>query len=379
MALILVIDDDFATQVLLKRSLEKQGYEIIVANNGKEGIAKALETNPALIICDWIMPYLSGLEVCRQLKAMSQLSTTFFILLTSLDSVEARIEGLDAGSDDFLCKPIQMSELEARVRSGLRLHQLSRDLQQQKQLLEAELSEAADYVTSILPEPMQHSALSIDTRFIPSRKLGGDSYDYFWLDEKHLVFYLLDVAGHGLRASLPSLSVINLLRSRNLKDADYYQPSSVISSLNQAFQIDDRNDKYFTMWYGVYNRQNRQLVYSSAGHPPGILLGNPRKKPISDQRLKTVGVPVGMFPNAEYIDSALTVEKGSSLYVFSDGIYEIEQENGSFWGLEKFVTVLQKYQQTSERDLDRLLQFVRNWHPRFQFEDDLSILQIDFH
>ena len=293
--------------------------------------------------------------------------------------MEARIEGLDAGSDDFLCKPIQMSELEARVRSGLRLHQLSRDLQQQKQLLEAELSEAADYVTSILPEPMQHSALSIDTRFIPSRKLGGDSYDYFWLDEKHLVFYLLDVAGHGLRASLPSLSVINLLRSRNLKDADYYQPSSVISSLNQAFQIDDRNDKYFTMWYGVYNRQNRQLVYSSAGHPPGILLGNPRKKPISDQRLKTVGVPVGMFPNAEYIDSALTVEKGSSLYVFSDGIYEIEQENGSFWGLEKFVTVLQKYQQTSERDLDRLLQFVRNWHPRFQFEDDLSILQIDFH
>ncbi len=379
MALILVIDDDFATQVLLKRSLEKQGYEIIVANNGKEGIAKAIETNPALIICDWIMPYFNGLEVCRQLKARSQLSTTFFILLTSLDSVEARIEGLDAGSDDFLCKPIQMSELEARVRSGLRLHQLSRDLQQQKQLLEAELSEAADYVTSILPEPMQHSDLSIDTRFIPSRKLGGDSYDYFWLDDKHLVFYLLDVAGHGLRASLPSLSVINLLRSRNLKDADYYQPSSVISSLNQAFQIDDRNDKYFTMWYGVYNRQNRQLVYSSAGHPPGILLGNPRKKPISDQRLKTVGVPVGMFPNAEYIDSALTVEKGSSLYVFSDGIYEIEQENGSFWGLEKFVTVLQKYQQTSERDLDRLLQFVRNWHPRFQFEDDLSILQIDFH
>ena len=379
MALILVIDDDFATQLLLKRSLEKQGYEIIVANNGKEGLEKAVETTPALIICDWIMPHLSGLEVCRQLKAISQLSTTFFILLTSLDSVEARIEGLDAGSDDFLCKPIQMSELEARVRSGLRLHQLSRDLQQQKQLLEAELSEAAEYVTSILPEPMQHCALNIDTRFIPSRQLGGDSYDYFWLDDDHLVFYLLDVAGHGLRASLPSLSVINLLRSRTLKDANFYQPSSVISSLNQAFQIDDRNDKYFTIWYGVYNTKNRQLQYSSAGHPPGILLGHQEADQISEQRLKTVGVPVGMFPNAKYQDSSLAVEKGSSLYIFSDGIYEIEEENGSFWGLEKFVTVLKKYQQTSERNLDGLLQFVRNWHPCFQFEDDLSILQIDFH
>lgn len=377
MALILIIDDDSATQLLLKRTLESQGYEIVVASDGIEGLTKAIEISPALIICDWIMPHLSGLEVCRKIKAIPELSTTFFILLTSLDSVESRVRGLDAGSDDFLCKPIEMYELKARVRAGLRLHQLSRDLQEQKKLLEEELMEAAEYVSSILPEPLIHPKLNIDMRFVPSRKLGGDSFDYFWLDKNNLVFYLLDVAGHGLRASLPSLSVINLLRSRTLTNTNYYQPSNVIASLNNVFQMSDRNDKYFTIWYGVYNCQQKSLTYSSAGHPPGILLTN-SKGQILEQRLKTTGVPVGMFPSVKYVNGCCKIYPHSSLYIFSDGIYEAEQTNNSLWGLEKFISLLKKYQQTPQKDLDRLLQFVRNWHPNFQFEDDLSILQIDF-
>ena len=176
---ILVIDDDSITQVLLKRTLEKQGYEVAIASDGKEGLAKAKQIRPALIICDWIMPQMDGLEVCRQIKAMPELSTTFFILLTALGSVENRVQGLNEGADDFLCKPIAMHEITARVRSGLRLHEMSRDLQKQKQLLETELAEAADYVRSILPQPLQHSGLNIDMRFIPSTELGGDSFDYF--------------------------------------------------------------------------------------------------------------------------------------------------------------------------------------------------------
>jgi len=378
MELILVIEDEPATQMLLKRTLEKQGYQVLVASDGQEGLAKSLALNPALIICDWIMPYLSGLEVCRKLKSSKELSTTFFILLTALDSVESRAEGLDAGADDFLCKPIGMYELEARVRAGLRSHQLSRDLQKQKQILEDELSEAAEYVSSILPQPLVHPKVNLDMRFIPSRKLGGDSFDYFWLDDNHLVFYLLDVSGHGLRASLPSLSVINLLRSKTLNQADYYQPNSVISSLNQIFQMSDRNDKYFTIWYGVYNCLEKNVIYSSAGHPPGILLKNGSNQTISERRLKTSGVPVGMFPNTKYVNHCCQVEEDASLYIFSDGIYEVEEINGSFWGLEKFITLLKKYQQNPQRDLDRLLHYVRDWHPNFQFEDDLSILQINF-
>ena len=376
MARILIIDDDSTTQLLLQRTLRQQGYDIVLASDGEEGLIEAKAIRPALIICDWIMPRKNGLEVCSQIKSTAELSTTFFILLTSLDSVEDRVKGLDAGADDFLCKPIEMNELKARVRAGLRLHELSKDLQNQKQLLEAELAEAAEYVSTILPEPLDHQSLNIDVCFIPSRQLGGDSFDYFWLDDCHIVFYLLDVSGHGLRASLPSLAVVNLLRSRGLSGVDYYQPNSVLSGLNQAFQMSDRNDKYFTIWYGVYNLENRSLIYSSAGHPPAILLTS---VPDSvEKRLKTPGVPVGMFPDIKYINSTCKIAANSSLYLFSDGIYEIEQQPGSRWGLEKLIGLLKRYQQTPQRDLQRLLQYVRTWHPNFQFEDDLSILQIDF-
>jgi phosphoserine phosphatase RsbU/P len=378
MAQILIIDDDSATQLLLERTLRSQGYDITLASDGEEGLIKARAIRPALIVCDWIMPRKDGLEVCRKIKSIPEFSTTFFILLTSLDSVEDRVKGLDAGADDFLCKPIEMHELKARVRAGLRLHQLSRDLQEQKQLLEAELAEAAEYVGAILPQPLKHPSLSIDVCFVPSRQLGGDSFDYFWLDEDNLVFYLLDVSGHGLRASLPSLSVINLLRSRALNNVNYYQPSTILSGLNRTFQMNDRNDKYFTIWYGVYNRQRRILTYSSAGHPPAILMPPLEQNHLPEKRLKTPGVPVGMFPNVKYIDAACEISARSSLYVFSDGLYEVDQQPSSHWGLNRLIALLKKYQQTPGRDLKRLLQYVRTWHPNFQFEDDLSILQIDF-
>ena len=378
MAQILIIDDDVAIQLLLERTLASQGYDITLASDGEEGLRKALEIHPALIICDWIMPRLNGLQVCRQIKATPELSTTFFILLTSLGSVEDRVKGLDAGSDDFLCKPIDMYELQARVRAGLRLHQLSRDLQQQKHMLEAELAEAAEYVISILPEPLQHKSLAIDSRFIPSKNLGGDSFDYFWLDANNLVFYLLDVAGHGLRACLPSLSVINLLRSRGLNKVNYYQPNDVLRGLNQAFQMSDRNDKYFTIWYGVYNTKKRELVYASAGHPPAILLIPEPGKNSQEIRLKTPGIPIGMFPHVKYVNDYCSINSFSSLYLFSDGIYEVEQNDGSILGLENLIMLLKKEQQASHADLGRVLQYIKECHPQLEFEDDVSILQINF-
>jgi sigma-B regulation protein RsbU (phosphoserine phosphatase) len=379
MAQILVIDDDRTTQLLLERALRQSGYEIILAGNGEEGLAKALAFHPALVICDWLMPGLNGLEVCSHIKQAPELSSTFFILLTSLGSIKDRVKGLDAGADDFLCKPIEMSELKARVRAGLRLHQLNRDLKEQKQLLEVELAEAAEYVSSILPEPLSDPTLEIDSRFIPSRQLGGDSFDYYWLDADHLAVYLLDVAGHGLRAALPSLSVINLLRSRGLSNVDYYQPSQVLQGLNQTFQMTPRNDKYFTIWYGIYNRRRSLLTYASAGHPPAILLSRDRLGQVSEQFLKTRGFPIGMFSEAEYLDGECEIKTKSSLYVFSDGIYEIEQSERIIWGLQEFIKLLKDYHQSVDRDLDKLLHKVQALNDNQHFEDDLSIIQVNFH
>ncbi|MGK7922828.1 MAG: PP2C family protein-serine/threonine phosphatase [Trichodesmium sp.] len=373
---ILVIDDDIVIQELLRRVLQKQGYEVAVASNGAEGFEQAQQLQPALIICDWIMPRLTGIEVCRKVKESCDLSTTFFILLTSLGTVQDKVKGLDAGADDFISKPIEINELKARVRAGLRLHQLSQDLQTQKQLLETELAEAADYVRSLLPEPLT-KAVKVESEFIPSRQLGGDCFDYYWLDENHLAIYLLDVAGHGLRAALPSVSVLNLLRSKAIPNINYHQPSDVLRALNNTYQITSQNDKYFTIWYGVYNISQRELMYATAGHPPAVLISD--QGPLTQaSKLKTPGMPIGMFPEATYIDNSCVVEKSNALYIFSDGVYEIPQSGGNIWGIDNFINLILEYNQNGSCHLDKILDYVRELNGSQVFSDDFSLLKVVF-
>lgn len=377
---ILIIDDDATIQIVLRRALQSQGYNVAIAPDGKTGLALAQQLRPALIVCDWMMPGYDGLEVCRQVKADPNLSTTFFILLTSRVAVEDRIQGLDTGADDFLAKPIEINELQARVRAGLRLHLLSQDLQMQKQLLENELAEAASYVRSLLPNPLEGS-ISIDSRFIPSSQLGGDCFDYFWLDPDYLALYLLDVSGHGLGAALPSITVLNLLRSQSLPTVNFYQPHDVLRGLNETFQMDSQNDKYFTIWYGVYNRVKRQLTYASAGHPPAILIPPSRPQDglqnVTFNKLGTPGIPIGMISDASFVSDRCDIPQGSALYIYSDGIYDLPSHlNQNAWGLNAFLELLVDNAQAPT--LDQILQGVRIQSDSSTFCDDLSILKVMF-
>lgn len=374
MAHILIIDDDRTIQILLTRTLKKSGYDVTIAADGIMGLELAKKIKPALIISDWLMPRMGGLEVCRQVKQNPDLATTFFILITSRVSVDDRVQGLDAGADDFICKPIDLQELKARVRAGLRLHQLSQDLQRQKQLLESELSEAADYVSVILPDSLHHEKIEIDFRFIPSRQLGGDIFDYFFLDDENLVFYLLDVSGHGLSAALPSISMLNLLRYGNLGKVNYKEPNQVLFSLNNFFQMTNKNDKYLTIWYGIYNLTTNKLTFSSAGHPPAIYVYRDNSHTSQTIKLKTPGLPIGMFPNVNYDNNSYEIESPSTLYIFSDGIYEILGDNQQMWGIDNFTSVLEE-----ESNLDKILHKAQLHNSNDFFSDDLSIMQINFY
>jgi phosphoserine phosphatase RsbU/P len=381
---ILVIDDDRIIQLIIKGTLEEQGYEVILASSGIQGLEKAHKYYPAIIICDWQMDEMDGLEVCREIKSQSFLATTFFILLTSRTSVEDRVEGLDTGADDFLSKPIEMSELKARVRAGLRLYQANRELQRlakdlkvQKHLLEIELKEAADYVTSILPAPMS-GLVTINSRFLPSRQLGGDCFDYYWLDDEHLVIYLLDVSGHGLAAALPSISVHNLLRSHSLPKARLNQPSEVLEDLNEIFQMDKHNAQYFTIWYGVFNRSSHQLTYASAGHPPALLFSPSSDSGLEVKQLCTRSLPIGAFAEAEYQNAVCDIQPDSRLYVFSDGVYEVEKSNGTMWDLEGFINFLTLYNQSLKLNLESILEYLKTYTNIQSFTDDCSLIEIKF-
>ncbi|MBF2072512.1 MAG: SpoIIE family protein phosphatase [Synechococcales cyanobacterium C42_A2020_086] len=379
MSRIVVIDDDPAIRTVIQRALQHQGHEVALASDGEEGLEQIAQIQPALIICDWMMPGVDGLEVCRRVRADPNLSTTFFVLLTSRVGVDDRIQGLNTGADDFLSKPIEVAELQARVRAGLRLHQLSRDLQVQKQLLEAELAEAAAYVQALLPQPLR-GEVSIDARFVPSRQLGGDCFDYFWLDPDYLVLHLLDVSGHGLGAALPSILVLNLLRSHSLPNINFYQPNDVLQGLNDTFQMSNQNEKYFTIWYGVYNRVKRQLTYATAGHPPAVLIEPPclAASP-SVQRLRTPSLPIGMLPEVTFTSDRCYIPENSTLYIFSDGIYELNPALKTSWGLDAFIeTLTQSEAAYGDKALDHMLERVQGCNGAAAFNDDVSLLRVHF-
>lgn len=177
-----------------------------------------------------------------------------------------------------------------RLRRLLEVSRAERELQRKKEVLEAELKAAADYVRSLLPLPIQTSKIKIEQEFIPSLALGGDAFDYYWLDNEHLVIYLLDVAEHGVRPALLSVSVLTLLRSKldnttlscqlsPLKNVDFYQPQTILRELNRVF-LSETDEDYFTIWYGIYNTKTQGLTYASAGHPPALLIKDSQVTPL---------------------------------------------------------------------------------------------------
>lgn len=394
---ILIIDDDPTLRVALRRTLQSQGYDVTVASNGEEGVTLAQLVHPALIICDWLMPDLDGLEVCRRIKGNPELETTFFLLLTAREAnseeEDSLITGLNKGADEFLAKPIsnKIEELKARVKAGLRLHTLNQKLHTQKQvlevlnqklhtqkqILETELAEASDYVRSLLPSPLTGS-ITTEALFVPSLQLGGDCFDYHWLDDQNLAIYLLDVSGHGVGSALLSVSVLNVLRSQSLPNTNFHQPSQVLKGLNHVFQMDKQGDKYFTIWYGVYNCLKRQLVYASAGHPPAVLLSGTSISNTQLIKLGNPGLPIGMLLDDDFEDNYCNIQENSTLYIFSDGAYEIYQPDNKIWGIEAFIDLLVDYQKTSISSLDEILHSIQSLTYKNTFDDDLSLLKVNF-
>ena len=125
---ILIVEDEEDSRFIYERLLTKSGYNIKTAENGDEALAIIDEFKPKVILADWTMPKLNGVELCNIIKQKDEYKLIYFILLTARTSLKDRVEGLDTGADDYLVKPIDNQELEARIRSGLRIHNLQNEL-----------------------------------------------------------------------------------------------------------------------------------------------------------------------------------------------------------------------------------------------------------
>jgi sigma-B regulation protein RsbU (phosphoserine phosphatase) len=266
----------------------------------------------------------------------------------------------------------QLSEKNAQIEQALR------DRNQALEQLNQELAEAADYVRSILPPRLTEGDIQTDWRYIPSTSLGGDAFGYHMVDQDHFAIYLIDVSGHGVGAALLSVSVMNVLRSQSLPETDFKDPEQVLASLNVAFPSEENNDMFFTIWYGVYSKSTRELTYASGGHPPALFF---EKAPAGDSDatlLRTTNNVIGAMQEETYKKDKHTIGKQNKLYIFSDGVYEVEQSDGSMWQFKEFTDFMNKIDSGSQSRLDHLHRHAENIGIEDNFADDFTILEVAF-
>ncbi len=237
---ILLVDDNPVILELLTLYLEGYGFQLSVATDGETALKQSQLDPPTLILLDVMMPGMDGFATCRSLKAHENTKDIPVIFMTSLSDTESKIKGFAVGAVDYVEKPIQQQELLVRVTTHLKIGNLRQKLEGTVATLQQEVAErkrveqrlrevmqatrtanermrkdleaAARVQQALLPEsfPVIQGA-SVEWAYRPCAELGGDSLNVFQLDEHHMGLYVLDVSGHGVPASLLSVTLSRVL------------------------------------------------------------------------------------------------------------------------------------------------------------------------
>jgi sigma-B regulation protein RsbU (phosphoserine phosphatase) len=209
----------------------------------------------------------------------------------------------------------------------------------------------------------------------PSEEIGGDAFGYHWLDESRFTFYLLDVCGHGVGAALLATTAMNVIRAQTVK-ADFANPSSVLGALNDAFPTDQQDDMYFTIWYGVYDVRTQKISYAGAGHHPAVLI-LPGARPVL---LGGKGPPCGCFARVEFPTTTIQISPGAQLYVFSDGLFEVELKSCTeMMTFDAFVEVIADWHDLGAgRKLEGVVERIQDIQGKPHFDDDCSLVELSF-
>jgi sigma-B regulation protein RsbU (phosphoserine phosphatase) len=383
---VLLVDDQAIVGEAVRRMLAPDA-DIVFHScpDPSRAIETANAVQPTVILQDLVMPEVDGLTLVKFFRANPATRQTPMIVLSSKEEPVIKAQAFALGANDYLVKLPDRIELVARIRYHSRsyLNQLERDeayrrLAESERLMAEELAQASRYVQSLLPAPLTGDVRA-EWLFVPSTQLGGDMFGYHWLDADHLAVYLLDVSGHGVGSSLLAVSATNLLTSQALPDTDFRNPGRVLSRLNDVFQMEKQNGKFFTIWYGVYRRGDRTLAYSNAGQPPPLLWTGAAAGEAPLQQLKATDPVIGMCPQGmEFETRSVGLGPYAVLLVYSDGAFEIEKPDGVMWKLQEFVDFVAALPRDGEPLGPRMLAHVRGLRGAELLADDYSVLEVRF-
>jgi sigma-B regulation protein RsbU (phosphoserine phosphatase) len=340
---ILVVDDDAITRLLLARYLERWGHRPTLASDGEEGWRAFESAEFSVVITDWTMPHLDGTDLVRRIRAARRAIYPYVIMLTARHGSESVAEGLDAGADDFLTKPVDTVELRARVRVAERIGSLEAELVERSARLEvanadlavanarmrSDLDAAVAVQRSLLPAAdVRVPGLACAWSFDPSDAIAGDLLNVVRLDDRHVALYVLDVSGHGVAAALRAVMVGQKLahigdpraelRAKVARPEHPAPPAAVASVLAECFPYEPSTGQYFTLVFGVIDLETRELRVVSAGHPHPVL----SRASGPTELLRASGYPIGLFTglaDSDYTEERVTLEPGDRVVLYSDG------------------------------------------------------------
>jgi sigma-B regulation protein RsbU (phosphoserine phosphatase) len=382
---VLMVDDQAMVGEAVRRMLADQPeIKFHFCSDPTKAMQMAREIQPTVILQDLVMPEIDGLQLVKFFRANASTRDVPMIVLSSREEPETKYKAFQLGANDYMVKLPDKLEVVARIRYHSQAYITRRErnaafeaLRASQEALKGELNEAERYMRSLFPAPMDDATLVADWTYIACTSLGGDSFGYYWLDPDHFTVYVLDVCGHGVGAALLSVSAMNVLRAQSLPSVDFKDPASVLAGLNEAFDMERQNDMYFTIWYGVYDRKTRELAYASGGHPPAALLAaNATGAP---QLLNTQNVIIGAMPGLPFTSARVTLGAGDRLYVFSDGVYEVNYAGREgMMTVEEFAEGLTRPAPAGTRKVDDMVAFVRAAQGRENFDDDFSLVELRF-
>jgi sigma-B regulation protein RsbU (phosphoserine phosphatase) len=400
---VLVVDDSRLQRRILVASLKKWGFEVVEADSGESAMEICNAGMPDLILSDWMMPGMNGLEFCRAVREQAGDSYSYFILLTSKSEKNEVAEGLDAGADDFLTKPVSSDELRARISAGERILRMQRELSEKNRIvsetldelqsvydaIDKDLMQARKIQQSLVPElSRDFGSSTVSLLLKPCGHIGGDLVGMFSPGTNRGGFYSIDVSGHGITSAMMTARLGGYLSS-NYFDQNvamekrfnrFYalrQPEEVASLLNARLIADTGIEEYFTMAYCIVDLRSGVRKRVQAGHPHPLVL----RKDGSAEFIGEGGVPVGLVPDIGYSQVETVLEQGDRLLLYSDGFTEARLESGEMLEPEGLLELIRKCdnKQSGQEFLDDLYwNLTQVMSPEFGLEDDVSATLFEY-
>lgn len=398
---VLVVDDSKAQRRILQMQLTRWGYDVTEAASGEEALALCLTRDFDIILSDWMMDGMSGLEFCKAFRTLPREAYSYFVLLTSKSEKTEIADGLENGADDFVSKPVNADELRARLRAGERILGMQDELVEKNRLigstlgklqqvydsLDRDLIEARKLQQTLVRDRFRDYGAGTATLMLrPSGHVGGDLVGSFAINSSRIAVYSVDVSGHGVASAMMTARLAGLLSGgsadqnialRPTADGgkDAWPPSEVAARLNRMMLQEMQVDQYFTIAYAEIDLTTGLVTLVQAGHPHPLLL----HKDGRIEELGQGGLPIGLIEDARFAEVSFNLAAGDRLFLVSDGVTECPSPDGEELGASGLIQILHRNKALSSADLfEALMWDLNSFAMGLDLPDDVSGLIFDY-